>query len=214
MKKVKIALLILLLVTLIVPNTVKAENKNKNKETKKEVKETTKETKKEEVEKEDIAPTPDPTYKPVKMYLFCEKKDQYCEITRNWFKEAEKDFGKYYELVYFDITDNYRNQNILNKVKTYFKVSDVTTPYLVIGNYSYTTGFLPTYPISEEETMGTELLYRMFEMYYQESRFDVLEKLGIDPNKEENNVGIIIVSSIIIVGAVTFIVLAKKNNKY
>lgn len=113
MKK-KLLSLIVLLVAILIPTTVIAETKEAAKD----------ET--EVVENEKI-----------NVYLFWGQGCGYCEAAKEFFSSIEEEYGKYFELVDYEVWYDKNNNALKESVVEYFKDDVTGVPYIVIGETTF-----------------------------------------------------------------------------
>ena len=181
MKKLKSLLVILLIMVVALPFNVKAE-----------------ETKEKEKE-------------PVNVYLFRSNTCGYCEAALEWFKSIEEEYGKYFDLVDYEVSSE-ENYTLWTEVAEVMGDSVGGVPYIVVGDYSYPNGFAADSQVDSEseKNMGDELIERVLEIYENDDRYDVMKEINNKPNYN-NVVGIVAI--VIIVGLVAVAVITRRQSR-
>ena len=186
MKKFKI-LLVVLAAILLIPFGVFAEEKNENVEAISEEK---------AVDKQ------------VNLYFFNGNGCGHCANAEAWFEEIENEYGKYYNLVSYEVWYNKDNNRLMQKVAELRGEDSGSVPYIIIGNQSW-VGF--------DEDYKEEILSKIKSEYEQDpaDRYDIMNYVG--PLLEDDGYGSDILALIIILavtGAVVagVVVARKKSN--
>lgn len=147
----------------------------------------------------------------VKVYMFRSNTCGYCKNALAWFDSIKEEYGKYFELITFEVSESPKNYNNMKKVKEYFKVASDGVPYIVLGQYDYPNGFDSNTTLENNITMGEDLINKILELYNNESKFDIFEELNIDITKKDNSLVVGIVSGIVLLTIVGGIIIARKN---
>lgn len=79
---------------------------------------------------------------PINIYLFYSKTCTTCATEERWLEETYSD-NENVQIIKYEVTRNEENTELLSKVRTKLKNSDITTPYTVIGTMGI-TGFSDT----------------------------------------------------------------------
>ena len=140
----------------------------------------------------------------VTIYLFRGNGCEHCENFLNYLSSIIDNYGKYFKLRSYEVWNNDDNQELMNKVGEYFNY-DVTSkefgvPFIIIGEETF-SGFT--------DSKKTTILNAITEEYNANSKFDILEELGITENNEVsicNNTNVIIWLVVLIVVSTTIIV--------
>ena len=103
---------------------------------------------------------------PVKVYLFRSNTCGYCEAAMEWFESIEEEYGKYFDLIDYEVS-NQENSQLWSDVATAMGDTASGVPYMVVGDYSYPNGFGADTVISStsDQTMGDQLIERIMEIY-------------------------------------------------
>ncbi len=181
MKKLRNLILILVIMLLALPFSVKAEKEET------------------QTEKE-----------PVKVYLFHSTSCGYCKAALAWFESIEKEYGKYFDLVEYEVSSD-ENSALWQEVATMMGDTPSGVPYMVVGEHSYPNGFASDTVINTEtkETMGDQLIDRIMEIYESDNRYDVMYNIN---NKPSYDGVVTIVAVVIIAGIVAMAVITRRNN--
>ena len=150
----------------------------------------------------------------VNIYLFRGNGCSHCHEFLQYLESIIDQYGKYINVVTFEVWGDNTNSDLLEKVAEKFGDDASGVPYIVIGEKTF-SGY------SSEMNEEIELLIK--EEYEKEDRYDVMEELGasIDFSTEEvdNTVEksssdiIILVVGLIVIGGITFfVVMARKQN--
>lgn len=166
---------------------------------------------------------------PVKVYLFHGDGCSHCAETQEWFDSIEDEYGKYFDLVKFEVWYNETNAEFMQVVAAKMGDEAGGVPYMVVGKYSFPNGFAPNSPVdSTGKTMAEDMIEKIMETYEEDERVDVMEGLDMPTpdkqekkkskkeearEKEKNNAVVGIVSVIIIGGIVALATLVRKNNQ-
>lgn len=182
MKKIKSLIMILLIMMIALPFSVKAEGEK-----------------------------PEVGREPVKVYLFRSNTCGYCEAAMEWFESIEEEYGAYFDLVDYEVS-NQENSLLWEEVATTMGDTASGVPYMVVGKYSYPNGFGADSIISSDsdKTMGDQLIERIFEIYESDDRYDVMKKLGDKP--DYSNI-VSVVSLVIIAGLVAVTIITRRNSR-
>ena len=154
-----------------------------------------------------------PDNEPVKVYLFHGNGCPHCEETIEWFDSIEKEYGKYFDLVKYEVWYDEDNQKLLQQVGEVMGDEVGGVPYIVVGDFTYPDGFSPDTEIDENgTTMADDMLSKIMYVYTQDEdkRFDVIKKVNDKPNYD--NV-VAVVSVLVIAGVVALTVVTRRNNK-
>ena len=107
----------------------------------------------------------------IKVYEFYGSTCSYCMSLNNWFTSIEDEYGKYFELVKFEVWSSQENQELMYDVADYLNITVSGVPFVVIGD-KYTLGF------SETTTPNIIINYIMEEYNKSDSeRIDIIEKV-------------------------------------
>lgn len=150
----------------------------------------------------------------VNIYLFRGNGCSHCHEFLQYLESIIDQYGKYINVVTFEVWGDNTNSDLLEKVAEKFGDDASGVPYIVIGEKTF-SGY------SSEMNEEIELLIK--DEYEKEDRYDVMEELGasIDFSTEEvdNTVEksssdiIILVVGLIVIGGITFfVVMARKQN--
>jgi len=109
----------------------------------------------------------------INVYIFRGEGCSFCENAIEFFKEIEDEYGKYYNLVTYEVWNNDANYSLMEKVGKYFDIEVRSVPFIVVGENAY-LGF--------GNDLGETLKKVIFEEYskVEKERFDVMEIIDSD----------------------------------
>lgn len=139
----------------------------------------------------------------VNVYLFKGEGCGYCANALTFFESIKEEYGKYFNLVEYEVWYNKDNSDLMYDVAEYMGASITGVPFIVIGNEFY-----PGFNDSISESIKKQIVS---EYNLEESkRVDVVKMLesGVDPSGSRNK-KILIVSIVAVIGLVSFVVLAR-----
>lgn len=146
--------------------------------------------------------------KEVNLYFFNGNGCGHCANAEAWFEEIEDEYGKYFNLVSYEVWYDEDNNDLMQKVGE-LRGEDVSgVPYIIIGNQSW-NGF--------DEDYKAEILSKIKSEYKQDpaDRYDIMNYVS-SIKEEKEGYGSDILALVIIIavaGAVVAgIVLARKNS--
>jgi len=178
MKKVK-NLLVMLLLVFIVLFTVNAEGESGT-----------------EVAKKEIT-----------VYMFRGEGCGFCEKALTFFESIEGEYGKYFELVTYEVWNNATNQALMQDVGVYLNKQITGVPFIIIGEKTF-GGFQESWGDQIKEAIMTE--YNKSE----EDRVDIIEKAKRkETNGVDNDVVISVITLAIVVGGAVFVYYARRGNE-
>lgn len=159
---------------------------------------------------------------PVKIYMFRGATCHYCEDAIAWFNSIEGTYGKYFDLVKYEVWNSQVNSEFMQTVAKFMGDQASGVPYIIIGDYTYSNGFGADSVIDQNgTTMGQQLLSQVMKLYEQDNRFDVMNELraqGIsipEPDKEiipKDTTAVTIVVCIVVAGGLAGLVYARKRS--
>lgn len=177
MKKFKLLLISLLFIAFVAPFSVRAEEDNTQERSK------------------------------INVYIFRGEGCGFCAKALSFFESIEKEYGKYYNLVTYEIWNNADNAALMDQVAEYLDVSIKGVPFIIIGNETY-DGF--------QDSMSDELKSQILAEYNRndDERTDIIKNMqnGLANKNGSSDTVITIVSLVVIAGIVAFVVFARKDN--
>lgn len=133
----------------------------------------------------------------VNVYIFRGEGCPHCEEALEYFDSIEKEYGKYYNLVKYEVWYDKDNSALMTDVAKKLNETVTGVPYIIIGKNTY-KGF-------NSAQMSEEIKKNIKEEYDKpvSERFDVLQ----EKPKEKNVLtdGIVIMGIILVIGGITFI---------
>lgn len=192
MKAIKRLFVLLFAIMLVIPSIVFAEDKQEEKK------------------------------EPVKVYLFHGATCPHCLETIEWFDSIEEEYGKYFDLVKFEVWSNQTNSEFMQVVADKLGEDVGGVPFLIVGEYTFPDGFAPNAIVdSNGTTMAQDMINKIMDTYNAEDRYDVMDGLNMptpdaeeEKEEEKNNDNIVaVVSILLIVGLGTVAVITRRNSK-
>ena len=150
---------------------------------------------------------------PVKVYFFRGETCGYCKAALEWFDSIEEEYGKYYDIVSYEVWNDPDNQALMQEVADVFGDEASGVPYIIVGNYTYPNGFGADSVIDEAsgKTMGDEMIERIMEVYESDNRYDVMEELTKEKPNYDNVVAVVAVLAV--AALITVAVITRRSNK-
>ena len=106
--------------------------------------------------------------KEVNVYIFKGDGCGYCANAINFFYKSEYEYGKYFNLIEYEIWHDDNNSEFFNKVSQYFNKDFQGVPVIIVGERVF-NGF--------GESDGEKIMEAILEEYNKENSFDIIEKL-------------------------------------
>ncbi len=138
--------------------------------------------------------------KKINVYIFRGSTCPHCLDAIVYFAQNAKEYGKYYNIVSYEVWNNTSNNRLMSKVASTLGEKSDGVPFIVVGNKAY-SGF--------SEDLGKKIIDQVIEMYNSNEKYDVFDHM--EEPKVSNNVVIILVVLVAIVG-VGFIVYVIKSH--
>lgn len=150
----------------------------------------------------------------VNIYLFRGNGCSHCHEFLQYLETIIDEYGKYINVVTYEVWENQDNAKLLEKVAEKFEEEVGGVPYIVIGEKTF-SGY--------SSSMNEEIENLIKEEYEKEDRYDVMKELGVDTtvsnkkvesakDKSSSDIIIVVAACIIIVGIASFAVMARKQN--
>ena len=177
MKNIK-KLFVLLLLLVLVPLSVYAEK-------------TTGETV--DATEEEAAP------EKINIYLFRGEGCPHCADLEAFFESIEKEYGKYYNLIDYEVWYNKENSTLMNETAEKLGESVSGVPYLIIGKKTW-NGY------EDDKELNKEIKQAIVDEYNSAERYDVMA--GVE---KKNNTGALVLVICIIVTGAALLYLSRKN---
>ncbi len=115
----------------------------------------------------------DENREPINIYLFWGDGCHVCENLKEYFSEIEKDYGKYYNLIEYEVWYNEENRKLMEKVGEELNQTYFAFPYLVIGNE-----VIVGYSVDKD----VEIINTIIEGYNNDNYVDRVEQIKIELN--------------------------------
>lgn len=104
----------------------------------------------------------------INVYLFWGNGCPHCEHAKEFFNNIEEEYGKYYNLIDYEVWYNEKNDELKNKVNDYLKANATGVPFIVIGD-EYINGYGSSMDDKIKETIVSQ--------YENDNYVDVVEKV-------------------------------------
>ena len=141
----------------------------------------------------------------IKVYMFRGEGCGFCEKALTFFESIENDYGKYFELVTYEVWNDTTNQKLMQDVGKYLNKSVKGIPLIIIGEKTY-SGFDEKYADSIKADIVAE--YNKTE----NDRVDVIKDMNENKGKGLNpDIVISVVTVVIVVAIGVFIYTARRN---
>jgi glutaredoxin len=105
----------------------------------------------------------------INVYVFRGTTCSYCLKAIAYFSSIVGEYGKYFNLVTYEVWNNSDNDGLMNKVADLLAENVTGVPYIVIGNKSF-KGY--------SETMNADIEAQIKKEYESKNRYDVLTELS------------------------------------
>lgn len=104
----------------------------------------------------------------VNVYLFWGDGCPHCEEAKEFFDSIEDEYGKYYNLIEYEVWRNKDNKLLMNDTASYLNFSLRGVPYIVIGDKSF-NGY--------NNSIGSKIKDEIKNQYNNKNYIDVVESL-------------------------------------
>jgi len=104
----------------------------------------------------------------INVYLFWGNGCPHCEHAKEFFSSIEEEYGKYYNLVDYEVWYNEDNNDLAQKVNDELEANATGVPFIVIGD-DYIKGY--------SSSMDEEIKETIVSQYENDNYVDVVEKL-------------------------------------
>ena len=186
MKNIK-RLFVLLLLLVLVPLAVYAEKESKNSKETVDSSETTAET------------TGAP--EKINIYLFRGEGCPHCADLEAFFESIEKEYGKYYNIIDYEVWYNKENSELMNEVADKLGETAKGVPYLIIGRKTW-NGY------ENDKSLNEEIKKAIVDEYNSAERFDVMAG-----KEKKNNAGAIVLVICIVVSGCALLYLSRRSTE-
>lgn len=142
--------------------------------------------------------------KKVNVYLFWGNGCGYCEAAKKFFASIEEDYGKYFNLVEYEVWYDKDNNALKESVAEYFNDDVTGVPYIIIGETTF-GGYASTY--------DGDIKKAIKEAYEDEEYEDIVAKVkggDIEPAKNYDTLIVIGIFVVIIGGFGALIYFSRK----
>lgn len=124
----------------------------------------------------------------INVYLFWGDGCPHCEEAKKFFSSIKDEYGKYYELVDYEVWGNADNNNLMEDVANRLKEQVSGVPYIVIGEKTF-SGYASSYDDQIKEAIKTS--------YESDSYVDVVKEIQ---EKEDDKESFPIVPILVVIG--------------
>jgi len=135
----------------------------------------------------------------INIYLFRGNGCGYCNNFLKFLNNNIDEYGKYFNLVSYEVFENQNNASLLTEVSTFMGGAVTTVPYIVIGEEVF-SGF-------SEQSNGDAIKKAIKELYESKDRYDVFEAMEKANEEPKDNTATIIVWNLVFISIATIVVL-------
>lgn len=120
------------------------------------------------------------TKEKVNVYIFKGEGCGYCANAIEFFESIKDEYGKYFNLVEYEVWYNKENSKLMDKVEEYLDIKITGVPFIIVGNDTY-PGFIYEW--------GDDITKSIIQEYNKdlEERKDIIEELLTNTNKNVSN---------------------------
>lgn len=120
------------------------------------------------------------TKEKVNVYIFKGEGCGYCANAIEFFESIKDEYGKYFNLVEYEVWYNKENSKLMDKVEEYLDIKITGVPFIIVGNDTY-PGFIYEW--------GDDITKSIIQEYNKdlEERKDIIEELLPNTNKNVSN---------------------------
>lgn len=111
------------------------------------------------------------------IYMFRGQGCSYCRAFLTHMNEEVDDLGDYFRIVTYEVWQDSKNNELLNKVSSFLGQEATGVPYIVIGDKVF-TGYASDYDDDIEEAI--------MNLYNSKDRYDVFEKMAASDTDEKS----------------------------
>lgn len=143
----------------------------------------------------------------INIYLFRGKGCSVCKKFVTFLAENIEEYGKYFNLVAFEVWYDNDNVELLNEVSEVFGDDVDGVPYIVIGDETF-PGFLAT------EEYQSSITSAIMKLYESKDRYDVFDNLGKEEKETKDNFSSIILWNLFFTTVATIVILFVNDRRY
>ncbi len=139
------------------------------------------------------------------IYMFRGQGCGYCRAFLEYMNSISKEYGKYFKMVSFEVWNDSKNSELLNKMPLVTNQSAGGVPYIIIGEKVF-----PGYSSSYNEDIKKAIMAQ-----YNDSSYDVMEKLDELLNGKSSNTttfAVVFWNAFFVVAAAVAIILVNNKN--
>lgn len=115
----------------------------------------------------------DENREPINIYLFWGDGCHVCENLKKYFSDIEEEYGKYYNLIEYEVWFNEENKELMMKVGEELNQTYYAVPYLVIGDE-----IIVGYSVDKD----VEIINTIINNYNNDNYVDRVEQIKIELN--------------------------------
>lgn len=141
----------------------------------------------------------------ITIYLFRGNGCGYCNNFLKFLNDNINEYGKYFNLVSYEVFGNQNNASLLTEVSTFMGGAVTTVPYIVIGEEVF-SGF-------SEQSNGDAIKKAIKDLYESKDRYDVFEAMGKTHEQPKDNTPTIIVWNLVFTAVATAVILYVVDRK-
>ena len=104
----------------------------------------------------------------INVYLFWGNGCPHCEHAKEFFSSIEEEYGKYYNLIEYEVWYDDNNNQLARKVDAELNANATGVPFIVIGD-DYVKGY--------SQMMDEEIKEKIISQYKNDNYVDVVEKV-------------------------------------
>lgn len=145
---------------------------------------------------------------PINVYIFKGDGCGYCAAALEFFESIEKDYGKYFNLVEYEVWYDEDNANLMTEVASYFGEEIGGVPYIVIGDKTF-QGYSETY--NEEIKTAIKNAYNDKDYVDAVKAVDGGASSSSDKKEDDSNKTTIIIIGVALVGFAALFYFARDN---
>ena len=145
----------------------------------------------------------------INVYIFRGNTCSYCLKAITYFASIAPEYGKYFNLITYEVWANSDNANLFKETATFLNESADGVPYIIIGKKTF-NGY--------SETMNSDIEAQIKKEYESSNKYDVLKELKNNSGKEiksnnNDSLGGVAIALEIVIAVGLVIYINVKNNK-
>lgn len=140
----------------------------------------------------------------VNVYVFRGSSCSYCFSSIVYFTTILEEYGKYFNLVTYEVWENKDNENLMNNVADVLGDEVTGVPYIVIGDTSF-----PGYA----ESMNSDIEKTIKDQYNSKEKYDVMENLDNPSETTSGGVGLVTLTLFLVVALFVYVLIVNGKTK-